>query len=555
MLHFRMDMPLYLMALYGSVLIVIVLLLRGLLKNRLPKFVFPVFWGMVLLRLLVPFSLSSPFSLRVVPPNPFREDGSFFGSALAETAVSAEDGEAALVRGGGDRGQAIHDVSISNTELIPLGGTGERQRGGGIVEIEVSEEISGYASIDGGSASSARWGTLIPAVYYLGLAVTVIVLGRQKYHYSKKLKNGLLVENNETVNEMLRSMGMGHVLVFTSDEIASPMVCGLLNPRVYLPTRMDFQDKTLLRSIFAHETMHLRRRDNWMKAVMLAAICLNWYNPLVWIMSKCLSSDLEAACDEAVLKGCSEEERKDYARSLLAMAVSASRTTLLYSAFSRTEVEKRIKGVLHYKKATVFALLVSVLFLAGGGVVFATGGQAPFSSYLTSYCAGSNSRWGVKAFITRDLALGENAQERAENVIFSALGTEAAEDPEILEAEIRTALAEEFGVEKGAFELQISLCLSEEEVEREYKAWEITRGKDGMWLYQGKPIRVFEDRMLGSFQTREEGETDISIQRNRLGEITSVTVWRQGDSEFDRRTREREMYGQRQKYAQGYEYE
>mgnify|MGYP002508254758 FL=1 len=63
MLHFRMNMPFYLMAFYGSVMIAAVLLLRALLKNKLPKFVFPALWGVVLLRLLVPFSLSSPLSL------------------------------------------------------------------------------------------------------------------------------------------------------------------------------------------------------------------------------------------------------------------------------------------------------------------------------------------------------------------------------------------------------------------------------------------------------------------------------------------------------------
>ena len=65
MLHFRMNMPFYLMAFYGSVMIAAVLLLRALLKNKLPKFVFPALWGVVLLRLLVPFSLSSPLSLPV----------------------------------------------------------------------------------------------------------------------------------------------------------------------------------------------------------------------------------------------------------------------------------------------------------------------------------------------------------------------------------------------------------------------------------------------------------------------------------------------------------
>ena len=70
MLHFGMNMPFYYMALYGSIMIVIVLLLRAFLKERLPKFVFPVLWGVVLLRLLVPFSVSSPLSLPV-PSAPF----------------------------------------------------------------------------------------------------------------------------------------------------------------------------------------------------------------------------------------------------------------------------------------------------------------------------------------------------------------------------------------------------------------------------------------------------------------------------------------------------
>lgn len=65
MLNFQMNMPYYLMAFYGSIMILAVLLLRVLLKNRLPKFVFPVLWAGIILRLLIPFSLSSPLSMRV----------------------------------------------------------------------------------------------------------------------------------------------------------------------------------------------------------------------------------------------------------------------------------------------------------------------------------------------------------------------------------------------------------------------------------------------------------------------------------------------------------
>lgn len=379
-------------------------------------------------------------------------------------------------------------------------------------------------------------------IYFAGLGAAAGILGWQKYRYARRLAGSYLAENNEVMNEMLRGMDMGDILVFTSDQTASPMVCGLLHPRIYLPSRMNFQDRTLLGNIFAHETMHIRRKDNWKKAVMLAALCLNWYNPLVWIMAKCLASDLEAACDEALLRQYDEEGRKEYARSLLTMAVTAGRNTLLYSAFSKTEVEKRIKRIIHYKKATFLVLAFSVLFMSISAAAFATGGQAPFSARLTSYCAGSNSKWGVAVSLTRDIALGKNAQRRAEDVVFSVLRTDTTKDPEVIEEAIKAALGKEFGVEKRAFDLYISLCLDTKEVEEEYRKWEITKEKDGGWLYQGKQIRIYEDKMLGSYQSQEEGEVDVSVQRDRLGVIVEVNVWCPGDRVYDERTRAREQY-------------
>lgn len=527
MLHFGMNMPFYYMALYGSIMIVIVLLLRAFLKERLPKFVFPVLWGVVLLRLLVPFSVSSPLSLPVpsasflsglFPDNPFLKKA---GNTAMEQVVAHYD---AFVAEGMSEGAVGTDVSMDNSTTF------------------IEESIG----VEEGSADfqlQTQNMSVLPGLYLLGLAAVAGILAWQKYCYAKKLKGSLLIEHNETVNHMLRELKMGHVLVFTNDEIASPLVCGLMAPRIYFPTRMDFQNTVLLRHILAHETMHIRRRDNWIKAVMLIALVLNWYNPLVWIMSKCLASDLEAACDAGVLENCDEDGRKSYAYSLLAMAITGGRSTLLYSAFSRTEVEKRVNRIVHYRKATAVTLLFSLLFLVGSTVVFASGGQAPFSSYLAPYCAGAYSRWGVKAELARDIVLGKNAGDRASKAIFSVLRADTTEDPDILEQEIKAALGEEFGVEKGAFIVELNLCMSREEVEAEYESWGLTPGTDGFWLYEGQQIRTYEDKMLGSYQSRTEGAADISVQRDRLGNITSVTVWREGDREYDERTGRIEQNG------------
>ena len=517
MLHFGMNMPFYLMALYGSIMIVMVLILRTLLKNRLPKFVFPVLWGLVMFRFLVPFSISIPLSMPV-PANPY-------GTNVAETVMS----------------QVVVEDKPMASEANALQGTGIMQISQDAVSV-TSETTIAY----GGSArpdfTLLTWEKILPFVYILGLLATAGILGWQKYGYSKKLQNGLLVEHNETINALLRDMGMGHVLVFTSDGIATPLVCGLLNPRIYLPTRMDFQNKVLLRHVITHEATHIRHRDNWIKGILLIVLCLNWYNPLVWLMAVCLVSDLEAACDAAVLKTFGEEERKSYASILLAMALTGQRTALLYSAFSKTEVEKRVKDILRYKKATAFVLLFAVLFLTGSMMAFAAVGQAPFQEDFTSFCASDSSRWGVRVTLARDIALGERAQERAEGVIFAVLKMDNTNDPQVIEDRIRALLAEEFGVERGAFHIMLQLCLNREELEEEYAVWGITPAKDGSWMYQEEQIRIYEDKMLGSYQSRVEGTVDLSVQRDGLGEIISITVWRQGDSEYDYRTAKMEQY-------------
>lgn len=512
MFSFRMNMPFYLMAVYGSFMIVIVLLLRGFLKNRLPRFVFPLLWGLVLLRFLIPFSLSSPLSAR----------------GFTELSLPLMENEATA------------DSPVVEDSLWQ--GTGET----GIAEVFIDyQEYPGFLL-----ANPRGWMML---VYALGGIVTVVVLLIQKHRYSKMLKIRLLVEHNETINAILRDMDMGHILVFTNDEIASPMVCGLWNPRIYLPTRMNFEDTVLLRDILTHEAMHIKRRDNWVKAVMLMVLCLNWFNPLVWMMSKCLSSDLEASCDEAVLRAYKEDRRKSYAESLLTMAITGNRSTLLYSAFSKTEVERRIKNVLHYKKASVIVMIFSVIFLLCGTVAFATGVQAPFQPELTGYCASSNSRWGVKVALTRDIAAGENLKKRAEDIVLEILAKDTAGDPTLLEERMATELAKEFGVEKGAFRIELSLCLNEEDQEKEYEAWEITKDKDGFHLYQGEKIRVLADEMGGLYQSREEGSYDITIHRDRLGFITSLTVLREGDAEFDKRTRELERESYEASYGNTYD--
>ncbi|MDD4850413.1 MAG: M56 family metallopeptidase, partial [Gemmiger sp.] len=451
----------------------------------------------VLVRLLVPFSLSSPLSAPLpgwqFPLTPETH------VALAEQAVG-------------------RTAEVTVTDTAAASGTA----------------VAAYTPL----FPALRAETLLGGVVLLGGAVTALLLLRQKKQYTKKLKNSLLVEHNETINGILREMQMGELLVFTNDEIASPLVCGTLRPRIYLPTRMDFENTGLLRDILTHEALHVKRKDNWVKAAMLVALCLNWYNPLVWWMSQMLCADLEAACDAAVLSRADTDQRQSYAYSLLSMALTGNRPTLLYSAFSKIVVERRIKGVLQYKKATALALILSALLLVGGTVIFATGGQAPFATELSSYCGTTGCKWMVKASLTRDIALGNNPQKRADDVIFDVQEADTSGDPALLATKLKAALAREFGVEPGAFRLEIDLYLTEEALAQEYAAQGITKGADGLYIYKGEPVRDYTDEMLSSVQTRAEGSVDIAVVRDALGNITGVTALHKGDAAFDRRSKE-----------------
>lgn len=516
MLHFRFDMPLYLMALYGSIMILIVLLFRSLLKNRLPRFVFPILWSVVLLRLLLPFSISSPLSAPV-PSIPLFEG--LENLAFTEEITLVEDKDSSMASDADSTGTSDSSARPI-TEYVTSNADSLTETASAIGISSVMEYSTAISIPD--TFFNISTGLLV--LYLLGIAGTLGILLFQKYQYSKRLRNRLLLEQNETINGILREMNMGHVLVFSNDGIASPLVCGLLHPVIYLPTRMDFSNTELLGHILAHETMHIKRKDNWLKAVMLAALCLHWYNPLVWLMSGCFSSDLEAACDAAVLKSQDNDYRKSYAASLLAMAITGNRSTLLYSSFSRTAVEKRIRGVLSYRKAGVCMLLFSVLFLSAQTLVFATAGQGPFSPELSSFCSSANCRWGVKAELTRDIFTGRDARNRADKVILQALSTDRANDSELLRERIRTALSEEFGVEKSAFALELWLCLDADTQAQEYAEWEIQEGNDGFYLYQGKTIRTFQDPLAGCTQSQSKGEVDLTVNRNRFGQITSLTV-------------------------------
>ena len=188
-------------------------------------------------------------------------------------------------------------------------------------------------------------------------------------------------------------------------------------------------------------------------------------------------------------------------------------------------------------------LVLSVCLVLSGSVVFATAGQAPFSPDLTSFCASDHCRWGVRVNLTRDVSLGKNAQARAEQIIFDILRTDTTNDPDLLEIQITAALSDAFHVEKSAFSPELSLCLDREALFEEYARWGLVRieKENDTMLYNGETIRTYHDKTIGRYQSQPKGAVDLTIVRDRLGYITAVEAFREGDSVYDERTRKIEQ--------------
>lgn len=151
--------------------------------------------------------------------------------------------------------------------------------------------------------------------------------------------------------------------VYISEKVTSPALYGVLKPRIILPA--EYRENEL-KYILMHERAHARRGDNLVRLLALVTVCVHWFNPLAWLFLKLLFADLELACDEAVLRKCNPEQRKEYAHTLLS---AVERTSVFASSFGGAKIRMRVENILSYKKlsalsaAGMAALLIAIAYI------------------------------------------------------------------------------------------------------------------------------------------------------------------------------------------------
>ena len=322
----------------GGVMILAVIVVRALALERLPKVTFTALWAVAVARLLVPVSVPSSVSAY-----------GWLTDCLAAESVAPEE----------DAVPAVFALLEGGTDLAPAA---DRE--------DTAEERAGDGVPTG--RPGLPWGTILWA------AGCVSCGGYFALSYltaCRRFREAVAVEDGFVARWQAGQRLRRRVSVRLSGRVRTPMTYGLIRPVVLLPASTDWRDRGRLELILAHEYAHIRRLDGLKKLLLAAAVCLHWFNPLVWAMFFLANRDMEMACDEQVVRRVRGDKRAAYARTLIDME-QAKGVTPLVSCFAASAMEERITAIMKMKKLTAAAVAVSLVLTLGVTAVFATGAPA-----------------------------------------------------------------------------------------------------------------------------------------------------------------------------------
>ena len=298
------------MSISASWLVAAVLILRLVLKKA-PKWVNVLLWGIVAVRLICPFSFESALSL-IPSAETFPEKIISGPSFDVQTGITPIDNR-------------INDY------------LGDRYFEGVTVPTNNGNNVM----------------TILTIVWIIGILLLVAYTVISYWRLNRKVDTAVHYKDN----------------IFQSENVSSPFVLGIINPRIYLPFSMNEQD---MEHVVAHEQAHIRRKDHWWKPLGFLLLTIHWFNPLMWLAYVLLCRDIELACDEKVIKGLGNEQRADYTQALVACSVNRRMIAACPLAFGEVGVKERVKSVMNYKKPAFWVIILAVIACVIVAVCFLT---------------------------------------------------------------------------------------------------------------------------------------------------------------------------------------
>ena len=308
------------MSLTASVVILAVLAVRLLLR-RAPKVFAYALWAVVLFRLLCPVSVTSAVSLMGALGAPAQE----------------------------------RTQRTSAVEYVPA----DRIRGTAPAVTQLPQ--TPLPAETGGAVNAAPADTApeaVPATSFNEpvFILTLIWLAGMVLLLAYSLVSLLRLRRRLVGTVRLRDN------IYLADHIPSPFVMGLFRPKIYLPSTLTETERGY---ILRHEQYHLRRRDHLVKFLSFLALCIHWFNPLVWAAFVLSGKDMEMSCDEAVVRELGEDIRADYSASLLSLATGRRIVAGMPLAFGEGDTGSRIRNLLNWKRPRPWVMAVCAVVCVG----------------------------------------------------------------------------------------------------------------------------------------------------------------------------------------------
>ena len=189
------------------------------------------------------------------------------------------------------------------------------------------------------------------------------------YRDYRKLREALPIKHNIFLNHWMKEKQLERKIVIQlSDRVNTPVTYGIFSPKIILPRTMDLTDHKALRFVLEHEFVHIKCHDNLWKIVALAALCIHWFNPIVWIMQILFNRDLELSCDEKVITSVGAEKRQEYALTLINLAGNKSGISFLHSSFGKNVIKERIVSIMKYKKTSMISFICVIVLITAVSV-------------------------------------------------------------------------------------------------------------------------------------------------------------------------------------------
>ncbi|TVX99082.1 M56 family metallopeptidase [Cohnella terricola] len=304
------------MSITASYVALAVIIVRFILR-RVSKVFSYILWSVVMVRLVIPVSLTSSFSLlRLVQPE--RKAGTGFMEFVPQ------------------------HIGIQVYSTVDAGISG------------ISRFIQSSLPVAAPMASANPMQILMWIGSVIWISGAAIILLYSVASYMKiiaRVRTATLVRDN----------------VFETDQISTPFVCGFVKPKIYIPTGMSEPD---LSYVLLHEQTHIRRRDYLIKPFAFILLIVHWFNPLMWLSYALMSKDMEMSCDERVVNKMGNQIKKGYSTTLLSF--SLHRSGLLTGSplsFGESYVKARINNILSYRQPSswmvVGTMLVIAVFIVG----------------------------------------------------------------------------------------------------------------------------------------------------------------------------------------------